>query len=123
MGLKRKKGLRRSKNPLRPNRKRRKRLHEKQFGSHAEFIREHDCCVCGSKEHIHAHHTTSRGAGGTKEHLVPVCWRCHQGIHDRGQSNYRADFIPFRFGDQIEMKEAAKIFWEMNPENQKSNDS
>ncbi len=64
--------------PLNPyNRKRRKKLYEKNFGDYAAIIRAMPCCVCGRRPPSDPAHVRSRGAGGTKRDLVPLCRRCH----------------------------------------------
>lgn len=47
---------------------------------------ERECRVCGSREHVHAHHAIPV-AIGTEEtrldlrNLLPLCWRCHRYWH------------------------------------------
>ncbi len=73
---------------LRPvNPARRAKLYERNFGQHAQWIREQSCLVCASyyikqTGPTVAHHARSRGAGGDRSHLVPLCQMHHQMLHD-----------------------------------------
>ena len=80
--LKRKTGLKRGgdlkrKSRLNPvNRKRKARLYERNFGDHAEWIRQMPCAITGAPPPNDPHHTKRRGmggCGGDKRHLVPLC--------------------------------------------------
>ena len=113
--LKRHTPLRR-KTRLRPiNRVRRKRLYERNFGSHADFVRVQPCVVptCARlhpKRLIHPHHVKARGmggAGGSKEHLVPLCWVHHDFIHTQGQARFQSVF-------SIDLGAAAARLWAAN---------
>jgi len=56
-----------------------------------EFVRSQPCWTCGATGDVHAHHHGRReGGGGTgiktcDLHTVPLCARCHQQWHQRGQ--------------------------------------
>lgn len=95
--LKTKTELRRGTPLKKSNPKRKKKAFEENFGEKAEFIRKQSCVVfrygslpddlnrtddfdCEGK--IEAMHTTSRGAGGKKEHLVPICQKHHREQHN-----------------------------------------
>lgn len=75
------------------NAKRRARLFQAQFGSRerVEWMHRTPCCACGSRERIHAHHVTSRGAGGTADDMVPLCATCHDRVHAIGQRRFEAE--------------------------------
>lgn len=86
----------------RANPERRARLHAKQFGAKAEWIRSLGCLRCGWRP-CDAAHARSRGAGGTAEHLVPLCWWCHGMQHRLG-----IDTFNDRFGVDL-MAEAERL--------------
>lgn len=58
------------------------------------WIRQQHCLGCGAQ--AQAHHTTSKGSGGSDFRSVPLCWRCHRELHHRGgswfQEKYHVDF-------------------------------
>jgi len=68
--------------PVNPDRK--AKLREKQFGSRAARVADMACCVCGNAGPSDAAHVKSRGAGGTKDHLVPLCRAHHIQQHAWG---------------------------------------
>ena len=57
---------------------------EKQFGLKAEWIRTLPCHACGKDGPSDPAHMKSRGAGGTSDHLVPLCRDCHVEQHSKG---------------------------------------
>ena len=72
---------------LRPrNPERRVELYERAFGDRGELVRAMPCLLLGSGcwGPIEAAHVRSRGAGGTRRDLVPLCARHHREQHDRG---------------------------------------
>ena len=71
----------------RRNAKRVKQRHAKAFGKKAAWIRGLACCVC-QRSPVQAHHVKSRGAGGTSEHLVPLCPNCHMAVHQAGAKTF-----------------------------------
>lgn len=89
--------------------KRRQQLRAEDFGERAEAVRGMRCLarregswqpVAGSPRWscagpIEAAHAKSRGAGGNRRHLVPLCSRHHHEQHDRGvltfQTTYHLD--------------------------------
>lgn len=84
--LRRRRPIRR-KSRLRPANPRRKhRRYEEQFGAYADIIRALPCAACSDPPPSDPHHTRSRGAGGTKRHLVPLCRWCHATGHALGWS-------------------------------------
>ena len=47
---------------------------------------EHECRVCGSREHVHAHHAIPTAIGTPESrldlrNLLPLCWHCHRYWH------------------------------------------
>lgn len=83
--------------PLNPvNRERKARRYERDFGDYAATIRNLPCCVCGRvprpPTYSHPHHVRSRGAGGDKRDLVPVCHREHLLIHLMGRESFEARY-------------------------------
>ena len=62
-------------NPV--NRKRRKKAYARNFGDYADVIRGLPCDTCGAPPPSDPSHAKSRGAGGSRRHLVPQCRVCH----------------------------------------------
>lgn len=61
---------------------------------YVRWIHSYACVVCGSHP-VHAHHATSRGAGGSDRTVVPLCFTHHTGdlgIHLLGQIHFQAKF-------------------------------
>ena len=50
--------------------------------------RQRPCAACGARGPSHAHHLTTRGAGGndTEDNLMPLCFRHHAEFHTKGAS-------------------------------------
>ena len=86
--------------------KRRQQLRVEDFGERAEAVRGMRCLAWREESlrydpqrmcsgDIEAAHAKSRGAGGNRRHLVPLCQRHHREQHDRGvltfQTTYRLD--------------------------------
>lgn len=73
--------------PLRPvNRERRKRLHERNFGPKADWIRSLPCEVSGQRPPSDPAHTRSRGmggCGGDSTDLVPLSREAHDDFDGR----------------------------------------
>lgn len=84
---------------------RRKVLYLQDFGVHADLVRSLCCCVCGALPPSEAHHVKSRGAGGTRKDLAPLCARCHRLGHVMGWTSFG-----MRFGVNLEAE--AKRLWE-----------
>ena len=57
---------------------------ERQFGPKADWIRTLPCAACGRDGPSDPAHMKSRGAGGTSDHLVPLCRMCHTEQHTKG---------------------------------------
>lgn len=88
------------------NRKRKAALHEKHFGAYANIIRNMPCLVPGCKwQRSEAHHALARGAGGTKEHLVPLCTGHHLEVHVIGRLTFQEDH-------KVDLREIARELWE-----------
>lgn len=45
-----------------------------------------ECATCGTTETLHLHHVLYRSHGGddVRGNIVPLCRRCHEGVH-RGE--------------------------------------
>lgn len=62
------------------------------FGERGEAVRAMACVVGqGCRGRIHAAHARSRGAGGTRRDLVPLCELHHREQHQRGIKTFEAD--------------------------------
>lgn len=73
------------------NAERQAHLYERNFGSYSDVIRMMPCLVC-DRQPVEAHHTTSRGAGGDRSTLIPLCRRCHALLHTMGRQSFEARF-------------------------------
>lgn len=78
--LKRKTELKRTGRIKPVNHKRKAQRNRDHFGEKAEWIRTLPCLVCGQGP-SQACHAKSRGAGGTSDHLVPMCKKHHDEQH------------------------------------------
>jgi len=59
-----------------------------------KFIHGFACVVCGSYP-VHAHHTKTRGAGGSDLTCLPLCYEHHMGrfgVHCLGRIHFQAKF-------------------------------
>lgn len=85
------------------NARRKRRLYHEQFGDYADLIRAMQCIVC---DHGPAdpHHTKSRGAGGDKSSLIPLCRRCHALLHTMGRHSFEQRFL-------IDLEAEAALLW------------
>lgn len=70
------------------NRERRAQRSRDHYGLKAEWIRTLPCIACGTNYRIEAAHAKSRGAGGTSDHLVPLCHKCHRHQHQVGVQTF-----------------------------------
>ena len=86
--------LKRVKSRLRPNRKRKAKRFEEDFGGkdHAEWGRMRPCDVDGRIATPgmpnHNHHEPSRGAGGKAADQVTLCPHCHASVHAHGRDSF-----------------------------------
>ena len=71
------------------NRKRKAKREAEHFGDKAKWVRTLVCLVCG-RYPVQACHAKSRGAGGTAEHLVPMCVDHHRQQHQMGIDTFGA---------------------------------
>lgn len=72
------------------NRERRAKLRAIQFGAHADVIRSLPCCACGRPGPSDPHHVRSRGAGGDRRHIAPLCRADHDALHRMGRASFEA---------------------------------
>lgn len=70
----------------------RTKRYEEQFGPKAEWVRSLDCHTCGKWGPSDPAHMRSRGAGGTSEHLVPLCRVCHMRQHSKGIKTFFREY-------------------------------
>jgi hypothetical protein len=63
-----------------------------------DFIKTLPCMACGRTSNIHAHHVTTRGAGGhdTPENLSPLCATHHTEIHKIGVVKFFTKYPMFK---------------------------
>lgn len=65
---------------------------------HDQWIRsKYICLIAGKPGHecagcLELHHTTSRGAGGGDETLVPYCTGAHMERHQRGRDSFESKY-------------------------------
>lgn len=60
-------------------------------GKYLSFIRLKPCCICGNDQNVQAHHTETGGMGykGSDYSCVPLCYYCHNKIHNEyGKRSY-----------------------------------
>lgn len=69
---------------LKSKKEKQKERRERQFGPKADWIRTLPCAACGRDGPSDPAHMRSRGAGGTSDHLVPLCRMCHTEQHAKG---------------------------------------
>lgn len=94
---------------IRPiNPKRLEWLRELQFGDWANEIRSMPCAVCSHPPPSEPHHTRSRGAGGTKKGLVPLCIFCHAEWHALGRFTFAEKY-------QVDLAAVAAHLWDARP--------
>jgi hypothetical protein len=86
------------------NRERLAWLRELQFGDWAQEIRRMPCAVCSHPPPNEAHHTRSRGAGGTKKALCPLCIFCHAELHALGAISFNE-----KYG--VDLRQKAAELW------------
>lgn len=75
---------------------------------HKKFVRGFMCAVANRGDDcfgkMHAHHVTTRGAGGGDEQVVPLCAKHHDEIHTRGQNTFAAAY-------KVDLEKLAKQLW------------
>lgn len=78
--------------PLRRSNPRRRRArHTANFGARAGIVRLMRCLAAADGRcwgHVEAAHARSRGAGGDRRHLVPLCTGHHREQHDKGVQTF-----------------------------------
>lgn len=84
----------------RQNRKRAAARRVEDFGERGAAIRAMPCLIAGTHAcggAMEAAHAKSRGAGGDRRHLVPLCSGHHREQHTRGvltfQAKYQLDLL------------------------------
>lgn len=91
--LRQRKPLKRSTPMARVNKRRRFRLHARNFGEYANIIRALPCARCGQRVGIQAAHAIPRSRGGDRTVLFPACARCHEWI-DAHPLERKARYLP-----------------------------
>lgn len=91
--MRRKKPLLRKTTVRRVNQERRAARFERCYGQRGWHIRRMQCIVPNCfVAPIAAAHVVSRGAGGTKRDLVPLCFRHHREQHDVGIKSFEEKY-------------------------------
>ena len=49
------------------------------------------CCACGATSQ--AHHTVTKGAGGSDLRTLAVCWKHHAELHNRGAAWFEEEYM------------------------------
>lgn len=98
--IKRKSPLKRKTRLAPANRRRRARTFARNFGERATFIRAMPCLLAGTgcEGRIEAAHARSRGAGGDRRELVPLCSGHHRQHHRGAKSFATSTSAPRRRG-------------------------
>ena len=55
------------------------------------WVRRRPCIGCGARSQ--AHHTVTKGAGGSDFRTVPVCWKHHQELHRKGPAWFEEEYM------------------------------
>jgi hypothetical protein len=60
--------------------------------AHLARVRQLSCCVCGVNAPSTVHHAKATGERGiglrsTDQHVVPMCWPCHDEVERAGSKN------------------------------------
>lgn len=86
--------LRRHAPMRRRNDARRRKRFARDFGERAAIVRAMPCLVGGiaCSGDVQAAHVRSRGAGGTRRDLIPLCARHHCEQHDAGLRTFAARY-------------------------------
>src|SRR5437899_767796 len=66
--------------------------------AYLRWVRLRPCVACGSAfgaawRPAHAHHTVTKGAGGSDYRTVPVCWKHHAELHNRGAAWFEEEYM------------------------------
>lgn len=77
--------------------------YEKAFGSYSDLIRQMSCLTCG-RSPVDPHHVHSRGAGGDKSTLCPLCRSCHDVLHSIGRQSFERKY-------EIDLEAEAAELW------------
>jgi len=56
-----------------------------------DWVRMQPCLACGVA--AHAHHTVTKGAGGSDYRTVPLCFKHHTELHGRGAVWFEEEYI------------------------------
>ena len=78
--------------------------------SHTQWVRNvHQCAVFSAKciGKNHAHHVTTKGAGGGDETVVPLCTWHHSEIHTIGIKTFEAKYA-------INLTDFAALLWKQS---------
>lgn len=81
-----------------------------------------ECALCGSVKALHLHHVLFRSHGGddVRANIVPLCQRCHEGVH-RGEKTDLFAYIRAHRPDIVEYlqgqlgKDAANARFDIRP--------
>ena len=55
------------------------------------WVRRQPCVACGATSQ--AHHTVTKGAGGSDYRTLAVCWKHHAELHGRGQAWFEEEYM------------------------------
>lgn len=92
--------------------------------SHMKWVRGHECCISnhpwsdnlrcahGCSGRIEAHHSTTRGAGGGDETVVPLCSAAHQEGHTIGWTTFERRY-------RVDLTNIAQTLWAKSPHRRK----
>ena len=64
------------------------RLKDKDY---IDWLRRRPCLVCGAV--AQAHHTVTKGAGGSDYRTVPLCWTHHADLHGQGEKYFEEEYL------------------------------
>lgn len=86
---------------------------------HKKWVRGHECLCAGRAGHIcegkmHAHHATTRGAGGGDDVTVPLCAKAHDEGHVKGWKTFEAKYALNLLAIAAELwkKSPHRLIWE-----------
>lgn len=96
----------------RRQRKRARERHERDFGEHAQWVRERGCEVPGCRNPALAHHDPLRAKGGTKKDLSGLCAEHHT---DGPQARHRMSLERFDREHGTDLIAAAARNWAESP--------